>query len=369
MRSRFDLAGYTYSATVGGIPSIFTIEPANIKAIFADKFDDFDAGWLRRRAFAPAIGDVLITSDGPRWRHQRAMLRPAFNKQQFSDYDMFEHDIDTLINRIPKDGSTIDLAPLFYTHALTLASRLLFDEPIASLNPEFADSSDRFIEAFHRVNKGNQLRLRMGRFLPIQRRDRSYEAGCEIVHEYGDAFVKRASEYRVSFGKNGVHQNDKPGDRYVFLRELAKEIEDSVELRNHLVGMLLVGSETTAGLLTGCLSVLSSRPHLWAKLHREAVDLGVPNNEAVKAFTSLSHVINEVLRLYPILPLFGRMANKDTFLPIGAGPDVSTEEQTFLGVILMSLSRRGGSKRIDRAIGAICLLEAVRESALASNTH
>ena len=28
-----------------------------------------------------------------------------------------------------------------------------------------------------------------------------------------------------------------------------------------------------------------------------------------------------VLRLYPILPMFGRMANKDTSLPVGAGPD------------------------------------------------
>ena len=27
-----------------------------------------------------------------------------------------------------------------------------------------------------------------------------------------------------------------------------------------------------------------------------------------------------VMRLYPILPLFGRMANKDTVLPVGGGP-------------------------------------------------
>ena len=28
-----------------------------------------------------------------------------------------------------------------------------------------------------------------------------------------------------------------------------------------------------------------------------------------------------VLRLYPILPLYGRLANKDTFIPLGGGSD------------------------------------------------
>ena len=29
----------------------------------------------------------------------------------------------------------------------------------------------------------------------------------------------------------------------------------------------------------------------------------------------------KVLRLYPVLPRIGRLANKDTFLPCGGGPD------------------------------------------------
>ena len=65
-RARYYTAGFTYSATVAGNRTIFTIEPQNIKAIFADRFDDFDVGWFRLKAFAPTIGEVLITSDGAR---------------------------------------------------------------------------------------------------------------------------------------------------------------------------------------------------------------------------------------------------------------------------------------------------------------
>ena len=290
MQSRFRRAGNTYSATIAAQKYIFTIEPDNIKAVFADRFNDFDAGWLRRRSFAPAIGDVLITADGPRWRHQRAMLRPAFNKQQFSDYGFFKDDIDGLVACIPFDGSTVNLAPLFHVHALTLASRLLFDEPIGSLNPEFTESSDRFLTAFAQVNKGLERRLRLGRFLPLQPRDYSYEAGCKVVHEYADSFVNRALEYRKVWESQSF---DATGGRYVFLREVAKEISDPTELRNHLLGMLLVGSQTSPNLLTGCLGLLSNRPEVWNKLREEALDIQTLSSETVSAFKSLRNLINE----------------------------------------------------------------------------
>ncbi|KAL9627082.1 MAG: hypothetical protein Q9204_006823, partial [Flavoplaca sp. TL-2023a] len=347
LRSRFRLMGNTYSATIAGNNYIFTMEPQNIKTIFADRFDDFDAGWQRRRAFAPSIGDVLISADGARWHQQRAMLRPAFKKQLFSDYSFYERDIDRLIRQIPHDSTTIDLAPLFYTHALNLASKLLFDESLATLNPDFGTSSDRFVEAFKNVNNGNQRRLRMGRLLPLMPRDCLYEDSCRVVHEYGDIFVQRALEYRQWWDLNALKElkgGIKPQERYVFLQEIAKNIDDPRELRNHLLGMLLVGSETTASLLSGCFSILSNRPQLWAELHQKAIHIGVPNSDDIRNFDSLNHVINEVLRLYPILPLFSRMANKDTVLPLGGGPNGTSPVFVPKGTLAMvnthSLHRR-----------------------------
>ena len=136
----------------------------------------------------------------------------------------------------------------------------------------------------------------MGRLLPFMPRDRLYEDICKVVHGYGDILVQRALAYRHSWQLNGVKEPKGPGEpqeRYVFLQELAKELDDPLELRNHLLGMPLVGSETTAGLLSSCLSLLSNRPQLWAKLHREAIDIGVPSSDDIRNFESLNHVINE----------------------------------------------------------------------------
>ena len=293
LRRRFHQAGNSYSATVAGSHLVMTIEPNNIKTIFADRFEDFDAGWIRRRAFAPLFGDVLITADGPRWRHQRSMLRPAFNKQQFSDYKFFEKDIDRLIARIPTDGSTVDLAPLFHVHALNSASRLLFDEPMASLNPDFADSSERFLDAWKQVNRGSEIRVRLGKLMPLQPRDRPYEAGCKVTHEYADKFVQRALNFRQAAQALDDDGKNDSKNQYVFLQELAKECDDPLELRNHLLGMLLVGSETTANLLSGCLFLLSQRQDLWNSLRKEALHIGPLSSETVHSFKSMQNVFSE----------------------------------------------------------------------------
>ena len=295
MRKRFDTAGSTYSATVAGNRYLFTIEPENIKAVFADRFDDFDAGRPRLRAMAPTVGEVLITSDGAPWHHQRAMLRPAFNRRQILDCGFFKPDIDVLINRIPKDESTIDMAPLLHTHALTLASRLLFGESIASLNSDFNHASQRFIDAVRETNRGIELRFRVGRFLPLMPSDHDYEEAMKLLHEYADVVVQKALEHRASWEAKREQSNGTSEERYIFVCELAKESDDPVYLRNHLLSLLLVGSETTASLMTGCLSLLSKSPDLWASMRSEVLEMGdqYPSYDRVKALKSLTYLINE----------------------------------------------------------------------------
>ena len=294
LKSRFDAFGRTFSARVAGNSFIYTCEPENFKAILADKFEDFDVGWHRLRAMRPVLGEVLITTDGARWHHQRGLLRPAFNRRQIADYRFFQPDIESLISKIPRDRSTINLGPLFNTHAINLATKLLFDEPMSTLNPEFNLKPERFVSAIRETNRGMELRLRAGRLLPLMPRDHSYEAAKAILHEYADAFVRKAMGYRKRWEQDAENEGNGE-DRYVFLRELAKESEDPLDLRNNMLGMLLVGSESTASYLTSSLWVLSSRQDLWAKMRSEVLGIKEDelNYERMKTLTTLNYVMNE----------------------------------------------------------------------------
>ena len=295
LKQRFEQIGNTYSVTIAGNKMVYTIEPENIKAVFATQFDDFDVGWQRRRAMAPTMGEFLLTADGIRWHHYRAMLRPVFSRRQISAYGTFKNDINDLLCALPRDGSTVDLAPLFYKSALALGTTLLFDETMSNLNPGFKSSPEEFIEAFHTVNRGAELRVRMGLLLPLMPRNRSYDDANRVLHKYADAFVQKALEYRLVWDSADAGSSEKPDERYVFLRELAKENEDPIRLRDHLLGMLLAGSETTASLLTSCLCILSHRRTLWAELRAEVLEMQdqEPSYERVKALIKLTHFINE----------------------------------------------------------------------------
>ena len=321
-KSRYDTVGHTFTAKVAGNSYTFTIEPENFKAIFADKFEDFDVGWQRLRAFGPTLGQVLITSDGALWHHQRALLRPAFNRRQISDYRFFQQDIDTLISKIPRDGTSIDLAPLFHTHAVNLATRLLFDEPMSVLNPEFDTKPERFVDAVRETNRGMELRLRVGRLLPLMPRDRSYEEAKDILHEYADAFVRKAVKYRKIWEQDGAEGHGDGEDRYVFLRELAKESEDPQHLRNNMLGMLLVGSESTASFLISSLSVLSSRQDLWTKMRSEVLNMGEVEltYERIKTLTTLNNVMNEG----DIFPLSHTKQNSPLWISTPTSPNPSS---------------------------------------------
>lgn len=166
---------------------------------------------------------------------------------------------------------------------------------MSTLNPEFDSKPERFVDAVREANRGMEMRFRAGRLLPLMPRDHPFEAAKDIIHEYADAFVRKAVGYRKSWEQDGAESDEKGEDRYVFLRELAKESEDPLHLRNHILGMLLVASESTASVLTSLLSVLSDRQDLWARMRSEVLNMPdvEPNYERIKTLTTLNYVISE----------------------------------------------------------------------------
>jgi cytochrome P450 len=78
-----DEYGYTFTQYSPIHALTATIEPENIKAILATKFNDFGLG-SRNEQFYPLLGDGIFTLDGAGWTHSRALLRPQFARDQVS---------------------------------------------------------------------------------------------------------------------------------------------------------------------------------------------------------------------------------------------------------------------------------------------
>lgn len=120
-------------------------------------------------------------------------------------------------------------------------------------------------------------------------------------------------------------KKDKAAKGYTFLHAVAGTTRDRKVLRDQIVAVLLAGRDTTASTLSWAMYELARHPACVDKLRGEVLRTvgadGTPTYDHLKNMPYLKSVINETLRLYPVVPFNVRLALKDTTLPRGGGAD------------------------------------------------
>lgn len=252
------------------------------------------------------------------------MLRPNFVRSQVGDVITFEKHVSHLISKLPKDGSAIDLSDYFFRLTMDSATEFLFGESTDSLSE---DSESGFSGAFNRGQEAIAMRARFGiwvKWLPFLFDVQGFEKDQKFVHDFVDYYVEKGCAKRDQLRAQG--KQEEKSDRYIFIDELTSQTDDRVLIRSELLNILLAGRDTTASLLTNVWWILSKRPDLWSKLQAEVATLdgAHPNFEELKDLKFLRSLLNESLRLHPVVPQNSREAQEDTILPVGGGPDGSS---------------------------------------------
>ena len=290
-RQRYEAMGPTFTMGMLGGHFVNTTDPENIKAVLATNFKDFGLG-QRQYTFGPLLGKGIFTTDGTHWEHSRAIVRPNFVKSQIVSLEMFEGHIQELIEKIPKDGSTVDLQKLFFNMTLDSSTEFLFGESIESQLSFEGSDAEKFSHAFdfaqHRMPGRNRLGS-LCRFIP----DREFDKACKVVHEWGDRYVAKALQNLAVEEK--AEKDDDVKERYTFMREMAKQTPDPIQLRNEVLNILLAGRDTTAGLLSNTFHALARHPRVWQKLKAEVDTLEgrLPDYECLRNMHYLKWVLNE----------------------------------------------------------------------------
>ncbi|KAJ5375688.1 Cytochrome P450 [Penicillium concentricum] len=317
--------GPTFKARIANRRLIFTTNPQNIQTILALKFNDFSVGSTRLSAVRPLLGNGIFGVEGGAWEHSRALLRPNFSRTQINDTELYESHIVDLIGQIPRDGSTIDLLPLFLKGTLDTATEFLFGESAHTLRKEGSSAGIAFSKAFDVAQDVTTLRFRLGPLAMFYRRKEFIKA-VRDVRAYVDRFVQKTIDYRVAVDSGRKVDEDikrLTDSRYVFSYELSKQTLDKTNITDQLLSIMFAGRDTTANFLSIVFFVLARQPDVWDRLRKEviALDGQKPSFEVLKSMTYLTWVLNETLRLYPIAPFNMREAKQDTYLPLGGGPD------------------------------------------------
>ena len=331
----------TVGLSLLGKDIVYTVEPENVKCILATKFKDFQLSQERHDVLAPLIGEGIFVANGEAWKHSRELLRPAFERARIDDPAMFEQHAASLISAIPTDGTPIDLVPLFYSLSLDVATEFLFGQSTGCLArlsekkgerteaEDFADAYQHLVTNMDGMDSGWGF---LGMFLPDPHRKKN----IKTVHSFVDNIVAKAiaeEDSNAAADEKAQHNGSDKGT-YNFLQELLRSMRDPIRLRGELLNILLAGRDTSASLLANIFFTLSQNPAIYHRLEEEvltAFPLPNPNSptsdsqnptfSSLKSLPYLRAIINESLRLYPIVPENSREAARDTTIPLGGGPD------------------------------------------------
>lgn len=193
--------------------------------------------------------------------------------------------------------------------------------------PQPLTSGDRtprqeFADAFNEVQRVQNIRARAGplqRFVPRA----SFRAGLKVINRLCETYIDRA----LRLSPEELASRTKADEGYTFLHELASFTRDRHVIRDQLVAVLLAGRDTTAATLSWTLYELGRHPACVRRLRDEILaQVGpdrTPTYADLKSMKYLQSVMNETLRLYPVVPFNLRLALRDCTLPRGGGPDGS----------------------------------------------
>ncbi|KAF2267432.1 cytochrome P450 [Lojkania enalia] len=336
---KYGKGGWTIEAG-SGERVILTAEPENIKAILATQFKDYGKGENFRKDFYDFLGNGIFTTDGELWHNSRQLIRPQFIKDRLSDLDIFEEHLQILTKKI-EDAGEVDMLDMFFRYTLDAATHFLLGESVESLiNPqtEFADN-------FYNAQRVQSIIARIGYlnwFVP-----RRYLGFYDSIRKVED-FVNQYIDKALALSQFELEKKTSHDEGYTFLHALAAYTRDRRVLRDQILNILLAGRDTTACTLTWAIYELSRQPHITAKLRQEIIEhVGLenaPTYQNLKDMKYLQHILNETLRLYPVVPFNVRMALTDTTLPTGGGPEgnqpIGILKGTPIGYSTLVMQRR-----------------------------
>ncbi|KAK7415208.1 hypothetical protein QQX98_006055 [Neonectria punicea] len=307
----FRTVGTTFWAQNVGAWIVMTNEPDNVKTLLSGQFETWQIRGVRQKVLALATGPKGIFSvNGPEWHEARAMIRPSFVRNQIADLECTDRHVEMFLERVPRDGTRVDLQELFYLFTMDVATDFMFGhstDMLANPTPEALEFAESFDYAL--LSAASRARLGWIAFLAPDRRLTQSVATCKrFIYRYVDEALRE----------------DRAKERpYVFMKEMVDSGASRAYVRDQLLAMILGGRDTSASTLSSLFWTLARRPDVLGKMKAEVAVLEDrrPTWEELKELKYLSMVLKEALRLWAPVSTNMRTATTDTVLPRGGGPD------------------------------------------------
>ncbi|KAL1743862.1 cytochrome P450 [Schizophyllum fasciatum] len=333
----------------------FTTCPEHIKLILATDFANYEKGPRFRFNMRSVLGTGVFNSDGDMWKFHRSMTRPFFTRDRISHFALFDRHAEEAIAHIKqrlREGHPVDFADLFSKFTMDSATEFLFGMNVHSLssglpyphyvgnppptydavkNPKAA-AANAFSEAFQDCLFAVAQREFVGSSWPLReiwedKTTKPMRVVNSFIEPIVDAAIKREQERQRARGVDAdaktrqiaMEESKEVEDDDTLLSHLVRFTSDPVVLKDETLNIMIAGRDTTAGTLSFIVYFLTQYPSVLARLREEVMTVvgrqRTPTYQDIREMKFMRAVINETLRLYPIVPFNTRQSIHETVWP------------------------------------------------------
>ncbi|MGO9451108.1 MAG: cytochrome P450 [Candidatus Binataceae bacterium] len=295
--------GDWFTLRVPGVaPFVFTCDPHAIREIFQGDGAVFHAGKANRPLGAFMGERSLLFLDGAAHLHDRRLILPSFHGERMKSYaETMRSAADDEIAQWPI-GSAFPIHFAMRTLTLNVISRTVFgldDGPVAARMRELLTRLfDLYASRAGTLFALPALRINLGPWSPWGRAVRLHRALSLLLFE----------EFRRRREANDGTRDDVLSMLLEARDESGAPLDDET-LRDEMLTLLLAGHETTAASLSWVINRMLTNPEVAERARNEVrsvVGEGPLHAEQVSKLRYLEAVINETMRLDPVIPNAGR---------------------------------------------------------------
>jgi cytochrome P450 len=303
-----------------GRPHFLVSEPDAVGRVLQANHANYRRGTKAKRVLTPYLGNSVITAEGEEWQRQRRLIAPAFRAASVAGFvPMFVAEAVRWGERwdgLAAAGRPVEMAEEMKKLALRLVGIALFGTEIVELQ-RVIDGTDRYLAAAGAVETLIAFGLPERLGVPINRRAARW-AGRPL-RRLGAELLR--GEPRGLLGLLLQARAAEPGRPAVS----AREIEDLV------ASLLMAGHATTAMTMCFLWYLLALHPAAHARLQAEidaVLQDRLPDAADLERLAFCRMVIEETMRLYPVIPALGHEAAAEDRLcgrriPAGARVTIS----------------------------------------------
>ncbi|KIR30411.1 cytochrome P450 monooxygenase pc-2 [Cryptococcus deuterogattii LA55] len=311
--------GGTYNTRVLGEDQIISSDPKVIKHVLIDDFDNFVKGQKFKDRAQNFLGDGIFNSDGDGWKFHRSLMRPFFHPMYISPLH-FTVNIQAFFNSLPLYGKAFDMQACIGQLALELAIMWLCGEDM-SADASNVERTDEWRKAKREIGwamteaqKVVGKRVKIGTVWPLfEITHDPLERPMKVIRAFFRPIISQALNRKRQRCKSDDQEDAYMIDRLVEATDDVKLVEDQ------LINVLLASRDTLASLLIFSVYAIALHPDIAARLKNEIFSVASRESEVTKdTIRQLRYsraFINEVLRLFPPVPLNIRRTLRPSLLP------------------------------------------------------